>query len=84
MLKQIYEFGHGQPGFANQSPKRTLGELLVVRDRQTPVRRGAAPENDVAPVLLIRLLTDSAERLDRLATRDDRQLHQPVTSIISS
>jgi len=70
ILKKRDELVHRKPGFANQRPKGSFGQFLMAWNGKASVRRIGVPENDVATVLHIELVSDLAECLDRIASRN--------------
>lgn len=51
--KELRKLLHRQPRFPNWIPKSALGELVVMGNRQPPVRCVRMPKNDMAAVLLV-------------------------------
>ena len=84
ILKQPRELFHRNPSLSNQCPKSPFGEFIVIWNGETPVGRIGASKNDVAPVLLIKLVSQLSESPNGIATANHRQLHPPATSMISS
>jgi hypothetical protein len=62
----------GETRLADEGPKRTLGDLSVVGDREATVGRLRVPEDDVAAPLPVKLVPELAERGSDLAPRDAR------------
>ena len=68
--KKFCELLHRKPGLSNQRPQGSLGEFLVIGNRQASVRWVGVPENHVAAVLLIEFVANFSERPDRFAARN--------------
>lgn len=83
-IKESGELIDREPGFSNQRPQGPFGKLFVIRNGQSPARRGRVPQDDAAFVLPVDFVSDSAQRPDRVAAGDNRELHPPATSMTSS
>jgi hypothetical protein len=61
------ELLHCDTGLADQSPERALGDLAMIRNGQTAVRRLGVAEDDVASALAIHFVAKSPEGSDSLS-----------------
>jgi hypothetical protein len=68
-LQESGEFFDGQPGLPNQGAKRAFGELRMMRDGQTTVRRQPVPQDYVASGLVVNFVAQVGENTDRIKTR---------------
>jgi hypothetical protein len=50
----------------------SFGHLVVIRDRETTIRRINMPQPDVATSLVVDTIADLAQCLDDIAARDAR------------
>jgi hypothetical protein len=83
-LQQLSKLFHCKPSLANQSSKSPFRPLFVIWNGKAPMRGIAAPEKDVAAVLLIDFVSGFSECLDCLGAGNNRQPHPPTTSMTSS
>lgn len=72
ILKQPRELFHRKPSLSDQRPKSPFGKFFVVWNGEASIRRIGTPQNDVAPVLLIKFVSGFSECLDCLAAGNNR------------
>src|SRR5438552_3155237 len=80
-LEKPREFVNGEACLANQRPERTLGQFLVIWNRQAPVWRLHVPHYDMASVLFVELVSNFSKCANSVAAGYHRQFHRLVTSI---
>jgi len=68
----------------NQRAQGSLRDFSMIRDCKTAMGRLAVPENDVAALLPIDLVSDAPERSNCLTARNARKDTQTATSMTSS
>lgn len=78
------EFIHGEPRFAKERAKGSLGDVRMVRDDETSMRAFVMAQDDVASPLAVDLVSQALEGPDGLRTRDVGQFAQTATSTTSS
>lgn len=84
VLEELDEGFDRDAGFANQPAQRSLRKLAMVRNRQAPMGRLLAPQDDVATGLVVFFVAQLAECLDCRAARQDGKPAQARTSTSSS
>ena len=72
MLKQTRELFHCKPGLSNQRSKSSFGQLSMVGNGESSVRWLYVPKNNVAAMLLIKIVSSFLECLDSVATGNNR------------
>ena len=82
--KQRNELVHRQARIANYRTKRPPGDLLMVGDRQTAMRYGGLPQDDVAAGLVVDLIAEFSHRPDQFSAGDRGKLAHNSTSTTSS
>ena len=72
ILEQPRELLDRKPGLSNQRPKSPFSKFFVVWNREASMRRIGTSQNDVAPVLLIELISGPSECLDCIVAGNNR------------